>query len=185
MAGYELDEIQRHVVQHFIDIPSIPLTIVNNIPPSDGIIVNNVEDNCITNLRPYGLPFHSSSLAKVYRIIPVCNYHLLTLTWQCPSIITNWRTKPADYLAHLLGHEASGSILSVLKDRGLATTSRIYGKELLTSVVAVMSKHKLPDISPHLCTSCPPSSGVSHNNNLCQIGIFSSIAQCFHENVHD
>ena len=30
------------------------------------------------------------------------------------------RTKPADYLAHLIGHEASGSILSVLKERGWA-----------------------------------------------------------------
>lgn len=124
MAGYDLDEIQRRVVQHFIDIPSIPCQIVDtdNIHPSgDGTIVNNnCDENCITNLHPYGLPFHTSSLAKVYRIIPVCNYHLLTITWQIPSITTNWRTKPSDYLAHLIGHEASGSILSVLKDRGWA-----------------------------------------------------------------
>ena len=27
----------------------------------------------------------------------------------------NWRSKPCDYIAHLLGHEAAGSILSALK----------------------------------------------------------------------
>ena len=126
MAGYDLDEIQRHVVRHFIDVPSIPRQIVDTdiCLPIDGSIVNNNdnvdEKNCITNLHPYGLPFHTSSLAKAYRIIPVCNYHLLTITWQIPSITPNWRTKPSDYLAHLIGHEASGSILSVLKDRGWA-----------------------------------------------------------------
>lgn len=110
MAGYELDEIQRRVVEHFKDVPASPRVC------SDGIDVSS----CVTNLHPYKLPFHSSSLQKLYRVIPVRNHHTLSLTWQIPSLCPHWKTKPADYIGHLLGHEASGSILSVLKEKGYA-----------------------------------------------------------------
>ncbi|KAL7436906.1 hypothetical protein ACHAXM_005357 [Skeletonema potamos] len=109
MAGYDLDEIQRQVVKHFKGVPANPRNGVDNA------------DVATTNLRPYKLPFHSSSLGKVYRVIPVRHRHTLTLTWQIPSICPHWQTKPADYLAHLLGHEASGSILAFLKQQGWAT----------------------------------------------------------------
>ncbi|EED90699.1 probable metalloprotease, partial [Thalassiosira pseudonana CCMP1335] len=111
MAGYELDELQKRVVQYFSDVPSDPRV---SHPKSS----NNASGT--TNLDEYKLPFHPSSLAKIYRIIPVHHRHSLTLTWQIPSMCSHWRTKPHDYLAHLLGHEASGSILSALKQRGLA-----------------------------------------------------------------
>ena len=116
MAGYELDEIQRQVMEHFKDVPA---------HPRNGCGVVNAESDLVatattTNLYPYKLPFHASSLAKVYRAIPVKNRHLLKLTWQIPSMCQHWRTKPAEYLAHLLGHEASGSVLAVLKQKGWA-----------------------------------------------------------------
>eukprot|EP01082_Thalassiosira_pseudonana_P002309 g2198.t1 g2198 contig11:912012-915958(+) len=111
MAGYELDELQKRVVQYFSDVPSDPRV-------SHSKSSNNASGT--TNLDEYKLPFHPSSLAKIYRIIPVHHRHSLTLTWQIPSMCSHWRTKPHDYLAHLLGHEASGSILSALKERGLA-----------------------------------------------------------------
>jgi nardilysin len=113
MAGYELDEIQNRVVKCFSDVPSDPRL---PSPTYD----NANESKCITNLHPYKLPFHSSSLNKLYRIVPVKDRHTLTLTWQIPSMCPYWRTKPNDYLGHLLGHEASGSILSSLKHRGWA-----------------------------------------------------------------
>lgn len=113
MAGYELDEIQRHVVKHFRNVPSEPRL------PSPTYDTRN-ERRCITNLHPYKLPFHPSSLRKIYRIVPVKDRHTLTLTWQIPSMCPHWRTKPADYIGHLLGHEASGSILSCLKRNGWA-----------------------------------------------------------------
>ncbi|KAL7536578.1 hypothetical protein ACHAXR_008597 [Thalassiosira sp. AJA248-18] len=116
MAGYELDEIQRRVVQHFQDVPANPRVLCNNVPT----ITSSESSGTITNLHPYKLPFHPSSLTKLYRIIPVRHHHTLTLTWQIPSTCSHWRTKPTDYLAHLLGHEAAGSILSVLKERGWA-----------------------------------------------------------------
>eukprot|EP00956_Cyclotella_meneghiniana_P016007 scaffold25041_cov66-Cyclotella_meneghiniana.AAC.1 len=105
MAGYELDEIQRRVVKYFSNVPSEPQL------PSPTYDTND-ERRCVTNLDPYKLPFHPSSLGKIYRIVPVKDRHTLTLTWQIPSMCPHWRTKPADYIGHLLGHEASGSILS-------------------------------------------------------------------------
>ncbi|KAL7479898.1 hypothetical protein ACHAW6_005617 [Cyclotella cf. meneghiniana] len=113
MAGYELDEIQNRVLRYFSSVPSDPRL---PSPTYD----SKSEKNCITNLHPYKLPFHPSSLNKVYYIVPVKDRHTLTLTWQIPSMCPYWRTKPADYLGHLLGHEASGSILSSLKHRGWA-----------------------------------------------------------------
>lgn len=109
MAGYELDEIQRQVVQYFKDVPANPR-----------INVDDTTNVTTTNLHPYKMPFHTSSLGKIYRALPVRDHHTLTLTWQIPSICQHWKTKPADYLAHLLGHEASGSILAALKQHGWA-----------------------------------------------------------------
>jgi nardilysin len=113
MAGYDLDEIQRRVVKCFGGVPSDP-----RIPSPT--YVKDCERGCITNLHPYKLPFHPSSLGKIYRIVPVKDRHTLNITWQIPSMCPHWRSKPADYIAHLLGHEASGSILSSLKHRGWA-----------------------------------------------------------------
>ena len=37
------------------------------------------------------------------------------MPWQTPL----WRSKPASYISHLLGHEGAGSLLSALKREGL------------------------------------------------------------------
>ncbi|MBU2955082.1 insulinase family protein [Marinobacter sp. F3R08] len=44
----------------------------------------------------------------------------LTLTFPIPSQQDNYRTKPASYVANLLGHEGPGSLFDVLKRAGLA-----------------------------------------------------------------
>ena len=67
------------------------------------------------------MPFDSSSLARLYRIVPVRDKHSLTITWQLPPQ-TDWKAKPADYIAHLLGHESSGSILSALRAKAWVTS---------------------------------------------------------------
>ena len=67
------------------------------------------------------MPFDSSSLGRLYRIVPVRDKHSLTITWQLPPQ-TDWKAKPADYIAHLLGHESSGSILSALRAKAWVTS---------------------------------------------------------------
>lgn len=44
----------------------------------------------------------------------------LTLSFPIPSQQENYRTKPANYIASLLGHEGPGSLFDVLKKAGLA-----------------------------------------------------------------
>ncbi|GAA0850520.1 insulinase family protein [Marinobacter szutsaonensis] len=44
----------------------------------------------------------------------------LTLSFPIPSQQENYRTKPASYIANLLGHEGPGSLFDVLKRAGLA-----------------------------------------------------------------
>ncbi len=44
----------------------------------------------------------------------------LTLSFPIPSQHANYRTKPASYVANLLGHEGPGSLFNVLKKNGLA-----------------------------------------------------------------
>ena len=46
----------------------------------------------------------------------------LSLTFPIPSQEANYRTKPASYVANLLGHEGRGSLLSFLKREGLANS---------------------------------------------------------------
>ena len=114
MAGYELDEIEQRVREHFRDVPAEPRL------PSKDEGSDPIAGRGITNLEGYGLPFHPSSLGRVHRIVPVRDHHTLTLTWQFPPLREHWRTKPADLIGHLIGHEASGSVLSVLKSRKYA-----------------------------------------------------------------
>ncbi|KAK7301570.1 hypothetical protein RJT34_12437 [Clitoria ternatea] len=59
---------------------------------------------------------------KVYWLEAVKDVHLLDLSWTLPCLHQEYLKKPEDYLAHLLGHEGRGSLLSFLKARGWATS---------------------------------------------------------------
>ncbi|KAL9320134.1 hypothetical protein ACSQ67_011973 [Phaseolus vulgaris] len=83
---------------------------------------------------------------KVYRLEAVKDVHILDLSWTLPCLHQQYLKKPEDYLAHLLGHEGRGSLLSFLKTRGLATSlSAGVGEEGIyrssIAYVFVMSIH--------------------------------------------
>ncbi|KAL0797443.1 hypothetical protein Bca101_052617 [Brassica carinata] len=59
---------------------------------------------------------------KLYRLEAVKDVHTLDLTWTLPPLRHAYVKKPEDYLAHLLGHEGRGSLLSFLKGKGWATS---------------------------------------------------------------
>ncbi|KAJ4866861.1 Insulinase (Peptidase family M16) family protein [Raphanus sativus] len=59
---------------------------------------------------------------KLYRLEAVKDVHTLDLTWTLPPLRQAYVKKPEDYLAHLLGHEGKGSLLSFLKGKGWATS---------------------------------------------------------------
>lgn len=44
--------------------------------------------------------------------------HILEVAFSIPYQYPNYRAKPADFLAHMLGHEGPGSLHSYLKTKG-------------------------------------------------------------------
>lgn len=102
IGAYSLDELEQQVLSQFATIsPS---------PTPQGL----------TSTKPRSLPLAPSSLGRIYRMVPVHDRHTLSITWQLPCQKDNWKTKPCDYLAHLLGHESAGSLLSLLKKKSWA-----------------------------------------------------------------
>jgi len=51
----------------------------------------------------------------LFRIVPTHNMHELQLTWQLPPQAKMYKCKPADHVAHLIGHESAGSVLAEAK----------------------------------------------------------------------
>ena len=119
VGAYTLDELQAQVVKAFNDIPQNPRRPSESFP----ILYQGKEWNTVLEspMRQFPLPLHSSSLGKIYRLVPVNDRHTLSITWQIPSQIQNWKSKPCDYIAHLLGHESQGSLLASLKEKSWVT----------------------------------------------------------------
>ena len=108
IGGYPLDVLQEHVVKSFSDIPTKGIEASWDIIPE-------------SPFRDIGMPFADSSLCKIYYSAPVKDLHALSVTWQLPPQLGNWKSKPCDYVSHLIGHEAQGSLLAALKSKGWAT----------------------------------------------------------------
>lgn len=62
------------------------------------------------------------SLQCVHYIVPIRDMHHLRMTWQIPSQLSAYKSRPQEFLSHLIGHESEGSILMIAKERGWATS---------------------------------------------------------------
>lgn len=62
-------------------------------------------------------PFDTPAFNKLYRVVPVRKVHALNITWALPPQEKHYRVKPLHYISWLIGHEGTGSILSVLRKR--------------------------------------------------------------------
>ena len=62
-----------------------------------------------------------ADLPATIAIKPITDVHQLILMFPMPPIVDTYREKPADYLAHLIGHECEGSLIEVLRLANLAT----------------------------------------------------------------
>ena len=67
-----------------------------------------------------GEPYGPSQLCKRLEVVPVKDMRVVEICWPLPPVQDLYRAKPTRYLSHLLGHEAGGSVLSLLKARGWA-----------------------------------------------------------------
>eukprot|EP00536_Pseudo-nitzschia_multiseries_P016315 jgi/Psemu1/220960/e_gw1.1075.16.1 len=109
MGGYPLDYLQQQVIKCFSDVRS------KDPPGSYNWLQRNESP-----MKSYGLPIAEPGLQKIFYLAPVRDKHSLSVTWQIPPQTGNWRAKPCDYLAHLIGHEAKGSLLACLKSKSWA-----------------------------------------------------------------
>jgi len=133
VGAYTLDELEKQVTKCFSAVPALPRSIKNTASEHEMYAEKrdtyykmrqisrenpaSFHVKASTPIEKFGMPFQPESLGTIYRIVPVKDKHNLTITWQIPPQWNNWKSKPCDYIAHLIGHEASGSLLSVLKDK--------------------------------------------------------------------
>lgn len=68
----------------------------------------------------YGLPIKSELECTLLRVKPIKDLKNLYIIFQALIDDQDYRFHPFNYIAHLVGHESKGSILSLLKKRGLA-----------------------------------------------------------------
>ncbi|KAJ8362882.1 hypothetical protein SKAU_G00117130 [Synaphobranchus kaupii] len=92
-----LDRLEEWVREIFSKIPN------NALPKPD---FSNLLD-----------PFDTPAFNKLYKVVPVRKVHALTITWALPPQEKHYRVKPLHYMSWLIGHEGTGSILSVLRKK--------------------------------------------------------------------
>ncbi|KAK9797401.1 hypothetical protein WJX73_004607 [Symbiochloris irregularis] len=98
LGGQSLGQLQDMVTQMFGSLP--------------------VDAQPAPSFERFGTPFEAGRL----HILPaVKTGHHISATFALPPLLRHYRTKPEDYLSHLVGHEGQGSLLSALKHRGWAT----------------------------------------------------------------
>jgi len=62
-------------------------------------------------------PFATPAWPKLYSLIPVKNDYKVDLAWALPPLLQHFKSKPLNYLSHLIGHEGRGSLMSALRRR--------------------------------------------------------------------
>ena len=140
LAPKSLDEIEKNVRDSFSDWQILSTTPAskNDLEDSKGkrkrkdtkgkgkgdVDLPSLEE-CISPFRdisPFSPLSSSTSLLTdepIYmtRVIPHKKTHKLIMTWYLPPCIADYKTKPGNYISHLVGHEGPGSLLSALKVR--------------------------------------------------------------------
>uniref|UniRef100_A0A4W4GHY6 Nardilysin a (N-arginine dibasic convertase) n=1 Tax=Electrophorus electricus TaxID=8005 RepID=A0A4W4GHY6_ELEEL len=92
-----LDTLEEWVREIFTKVP-------NNFEPRPDF--SNLQD-----------PFDTPHFCKLYRVVPVRKIHALTISWALPPQGKYYRVKPLHYISWLIGHEGTGSILSMLRKK--------------------------------------------------------------------
>ncbi|XP_030289118.1 nardilysin-like [Sparus aurata] len=92
-----LDTLEQWVREIFIKVPN------NGEPQAD-----------FSHLQQ---PFDTPAFNKLYRVVPVRKVHALTISWAVPPQGKHYRVKPLHYISWLIGHEGTGSILSLLRKK--------------------------------------------------------------------
>ncbi|MDP2560182.1 insulinase family protein [Psychrobium sp. 1_MG-2023] len=124
------NELESLVRQFYLDqycASKMKLVLLSN-QPIDALIevakqyFNPIENRGLTTHYP-DIPLYTPSQQNVdIRVVPDKDIKKLTLSFSMPKEKLHYRSKPLAYIAYLLGHEGDGSLLSLLKKKGLANT---------------------------------------------------------------
>ena len=68
----------------------------------------------------FGKPYDVPEFHKIYKIVPVINYHGINLSWALPPLMDKQKFKPLQYSKWIIEHEGKGSLLFFLKSKVLA-----------------------------------------------------------------
>ncbi|KAF2356590.1 Peptidase M16 middle/third domain [Trinorchestia longiramus] len=99
-SRHSLDEMERKIGEIFSKIPN------NGMP--------------FVNRNQYQFPFPPSAVNKIIYMEPMKAKHVVAATWFLPSMKGRYKTQPLRFLAHLIGHEGFGSLLSFYKQKNWA-----------------------------------------------------------------
>lgn len=112
IAPQTISELKAMVEEGFSEIPN------RNVPKPE---------EAWSGVPPFSKDCVIPGIGYIVQVVPVQDLRQLSLSW--PIVYTNDRQrtdsllmKQADYVAHLLGHEGPGSLLSYLKRQGWANS---------------------------------------------------------------
>lgn len=96
-------------------------------------IFGRIPSHSVSLPATYPAMFRSDFLPAKVDIKPRKELRQLTFLFPVPDVDVNYRKKPYEFIAHLLGHEGEGSLLSFLRQLGWA--------ESLSAGVGLKSRH--------------------------------------------
>lgn len=103
-SGHSLDELEKMVSKPFSLIP-------HRLPMHRGMF----------KTISFATQFTSPQFAyTLYKVQSVKKVNKLSVTWVLPSLLHEYKAKPIEYIAWIVGHEDSGSILAYLRERAWA-----------------------------------------------------------------
>jgi len=67
------------------------------------------------------VPFDKENMSNFWKVVPIKDNDYLEFIWIFEGLHNHYKNSPLKYYSHLFGHEGENSLLSFLKEEGLAT----------------------------------------------------------------